>query len=69
METKQTAVMYLLDWLMDNPLPNPDFVNAIKKAKQMEKEQIMKTWEQGNLPTNLGRVLTAEQYYNQTYGN
>ena len=40
----------------------------LEKAKQMEKEQIKDAWEQGNLPTNLGRVITFEEYYNETYG-
>ena len=39
----------------------------IAEAKEMEKEQLIETWKHGNLPTFLGRVLTAEQYYNQTY--
>ena len=38
-----------------------------QQAKEMEKEQIIETWNHGNLPTFLGRVLTAEQYYNETY--
>jgi hypothetical protein len=37
------------------------------KAKQIEKEQIMESWKHGNLPTFLGRVLTAEEYYNETF--
>jgi hypothetical protein len=39
----------------------------IAEAKAMEKEQLIETWKHGNLPTFLGRVLTAEQYYNETY--
>jgi hypothetical protein len=39
----------------------------IAEAKEMEKEQLIETWKHGNLPTFLGRVLTAEQYYNKTY--
>ena len=33
----------------------------------MEQEQIIETWKRGNLPTSLGRALTAEEYYNETY--
>ena len=40
----------------------------IEQAKAMEKGQIIETWKHGNLPTFLGRKLTAEQYYNETYG-
>ena len=43
-------------------------IQIFQQAKQMEKEQIIRTWENGNLPTAMGRVLTAEQYYNETYG-
>ena len=39
-----------------------------EEAKEMEQEQIIETWKRGNLPTSLGRVLTAEEYYNETYG-
>jgi hypothetical protein len=39
-----------------------------EQAKQMENEQIIETWKHGNLPTFLGRVLTAEEYYKETYG-
>lgn len=38
-----------------------------EEANQMFKEQIVETWKHGNLPTFLGRVLTAEEYYNETY--
>jgi len=39
----------------------------IEQAKAMEKEQIKDAWKHGNIPTFLGRVLTAEQYYKETY--
>jgi len=39
----------------------------IEQAKAMEKEQIMDAWKHGNIPTFLGRVLTAEQYYKENY--
>ena len=38
-----------------------------EQAKAIEKEQIMESWKHGNLPTFLGRVLTAEEYYNETF--
>ena len=40
----------------------------LEVANQMFKEQIIETWKHGNLPTFLGRVLTAEEYYKETYG-
>jgi hypothetical protein len=39
----------------------------IEQAKAMEKEQIKDAWKHGNIPTFLGRVLTAEQYYKENY--
>jgi hypothetical protein len=39
----------------------------IEQAKAMEKEQIKDAWKHGNIPTFLGRVLTAEQYYIENY--
>lgn len=39
----------------------------LEQANKMFEEQIIETWKHGNLPTFLGRVLTAEEYYNETY--
>jgi hypothetical protein len=63
---KQTAVQWLVEKLMKGDfVNNPD--ELIEQAKAMEKEQIMDAWKHGNIPTFLGRVLTAEQYYKETY--
>jgi hypothetical protein len=40
----------------------------LEVANEMFKEQIIETWKHGNLPTFLGRTLTAEEYYKETYG-
>ena len=45
-----------------------DPIQIRERANQMFQEQIIETWKHGNLPTFLGRVLTAEEYYNETYG-
>lgn len=42
-------------------------IGLIEQAKEMEREQIMDAWKHGNLPTFLGRQLTADQYYKETY--
>jgi hypothetical protein len=71
--TQQTAVEWLEEELADNLkviILNNDYTLMEKlfaKAKEMEKEQLIETCKHGNLPTFLGRVLTAEQYYNETY--
>jgi len=61
---QQTAVEYLL-----SQLPNKyqqryklNEKGVIKKAKEMEKEQIIEAYCKGD--DNIG----AEQYYNETYG-
>jgi hypothetical protein len=63
---QQTAVEYLLEKLYTQY--RFEFSGTIvDKAKAMEKEQVIEAWKLGNLPTLLGRVLTAEEYYNETY--
>jgi hypothetical protein len=44
-----------------------DPIQILEQANQMFKERIIETWKHGNLPTFLGRTLTAEEYYNETY--
>jgi hypothetical protein len=68
--SKQTA----LQWFKDVSYPyldkeSKEYVDILfNHALQMEQEQIIETWKRGNLPTSLGKVLTAEEYYKQTYG-
>ena len=67
--SKQTA----LQWFKDVSYPyldkeSKEYIDILfNHALQMEQEQIIETWKRGNLPTSLGRVLTAEEYYNETY--
>ncbi len=74
MEKQQTAVEWLVDQLQNQNGTYRGFGNIaithqqlIQQAKEMEKEQIMETWKHGNMPTFLGRTLTAEEYYNETF--
>jgi len=65
---KQTAV----DWLINEHFGGienctPDFKNKIKQAKEMEKEQIIKTWYDCKLSIIERNPTTAEQYYNETF--
>lgn len=64
---KQTAVEWFADKINDIIFDGlRERVELLKnEAKAMEKEQIMDAWKHGNLPTFLGRQLTAEQYYNE----
>jgi hypothetical protein len=63
---QQTAVEWLVEQLMERDFIKKNY-EIIEQAKAMEKEQLIETWKHGNLPTFLGRVLTAEQYYNEKY--
>jgi hypothetical protein len=69
---KQTAVEWLAEHLCNEM--NFDYWKAVKKAKEMEKEQIMEAWDNGfangfdlgkhdDIPT----PDDAQQYYNETY--
>jgi len=70
---QQTAMQEFIEWaisLKDKEQQCIDWICIKSKAEELlpiEKEQIMESWKHGNLPTFLGRVLTAEQYYNETY--
>jgi hypothetical protein len=66
---QQTAVEWLVEEINKHKAwADPSQLEPlIEQAKQMEKQQLIETWKHGNLPTFLGRVLTAEQYYNKTY--
>jgi hypothetical protein len=67
-----------LDWYMEKMNEYFDSVGIhcglykegeiYEQANQIFKEQIIETWKHGNLPTFLGRTLTAEEYYKETYG-
>lgn len=63
---KQTAV----EWLVENIYTiqvelesgNNDLKNKIEKAKSMEKEQIVKAYDNMN-----SMAMYGEQYYNETF--
>ena len=65
METKQTAVDYIINVV--NSCIAPDYIpnEIVKQAKQMEKEQIKNAFDKGYsyYLFNGG----GEQYYNETY--
>ena len=70
---KQTAV----DWLekilkgqKEQPFDDYEWEIAFNHAKEMEKEQIIEVFNQGNIYEGnfFDRVnITAEQYYNETF--
>jgi hypothetical protein len=77
---KQTAVEYLLEEFsaiigrVNFTVTQDLFIrDAVIKAKEMEKEQIIKAYKDGrsDLASNFHKSLnmSLEQYYNETYKN
>lgn len=63
--SKQTAVEWL-EWQINLGLSERGLISAIKKAKQMEKEQHEETWAAAwNESAKSGDF---DDYYNETYG-
>lgn len=63
---QETAVNFLVDQL-DTKFPELDWdkvEKAIQKAKQMEMEQVIDAWEDGQ---NSFSSRNAEQYYTETF--
>jgi hypothetical protein len=46
-----------------------DLENALGKAKQIEKEQIINGWDNGFLDYQISMHEDAEQYYKETFGD
>ena len=66
MEKQQTAVEWLFT-MLNNPNSDQEFAKKLlDKAKEMEKEQIIEAWEDGQ---NSFSSRTAEKYYNETFKN
>ena len=69
---KQTAVEWLEERLDIDLVDNGWY---FEKAKQMEKQQKMDAWNDGNCNTDLkgnpsaNYAISAEHYYNQKYGS
>ena len=65
---KQTAVDYLFEQLWDTPKDKFVWQSILSKAKEMEKEQIIKSNRDGvDMVVNNENFLTGEQYYNEAY--
>ena len=74
MKKSKTAVEWLkdmLEWNYGDPqmleITWENLDDLLERAKQMEKEQIMKSYKDHH---DLGHIygLELEQYYNETYG-
>lgn len=66
---QQTAVEWLWRWQMDNEFASfKEGVDAYKKAKAMEKEQISEAYRKGVEEDVYNNPLkTGDEYYNETY--
>ena len=65
---KQTAVEWLVDQIFnDVDLKDSILKLAIKQAKEMEKEQIIRTHLMARCYDTENSVNEAEQYYNETF--
>jgi hypothetical protein len=69
METKQTAVDYIVNVV--NSCIAPDYIpnEIVNQAKQMEKEQMVEFADKYGFDVCHFDYDRAEQYYNKTYNN
>jgi hypothetical protein len=82
MENKQTAVEWFYEntqnyvrlsdtipMVIKIEVPFEEYMNILKQAKQMEKEQIEEAYNNGGEHyTEYGKAILGEDYYNETYG-
>jgi hypothetical protein len=65
---KQTAVEWLLTYLPQIDYGNdPYYIDIINQAKEMEKQQIIDAYSEGDINGIMGNRKMAEQYYNETF--
>ena len=62
---KQTSVDWLFQQLWETPKDKLTWHSILEQAKEMEKEQIIKAFNEGTFATD--EKITAEQYYNENY--
>ena len=65
-----TAVEWLVDMLKQQGLliGEPDNLITVKEAKEMEKQQIIDAFKNGDCNGTF-ETINAEQYYTSTYGS
>ena len=64
MENKKTATDWLFEQLWETPKDKLNWYAILQQAKQMEKEQIIVTFNEGALDG----LQLGKQYYEQTFG-
>ena len=67
---KETATEWLFNKLWDEPKDKFTWNAILMKAKEMEKQQVINSfvecWKE-NMPDGYECILSAEQYYNETF--
>ena len=63
---QQTAVEYLIEQLFPKALSEEQYYH-IEKAKEMEKEQIVNSWDLSR--RDIDYPANGEQYFNETFKN
>ena len=70
MKNKQTAVEWLINEIRLQVSRSEKLDNLHKKAKTMEKEQIIQAYDNGgDHYTETGKAIWGKDYYNETYAN
>ena len=64
---KQSAVGWLFDQLFELRNPTLNQIEIIKKAKEMEKQQIIDAYIEGYSATDYN--VDSKQYYNEKFKN
>jgi hypothetical protein len=65
---QQTAVEWLVKELTPSITLQQKYIDELeKKAKEMEKEQIIDAYLSGDLMEGRANLSDAQQYYNETY--
>jgi len=64
---KQTAVEWLIKEIPSVDWKNSYWENILEKAKEMEKEQIIKSVQDANATYFWVKYEGSEDYYNKTY--
>jgi hypothetical protein len=71
MTIKQTAIEWIISQIVEDQTIKAksmtEWINIFEQAKEMEKEEIIKSYEEGHFHLELDSY-NPEQYYNETYG-
>jgi hypothetical protein len=67
--SKQTAIEWLFNKMNTEEHTISEWDNIREEALKIEKEQIMKAFEEGNLYHGWALKHEPKQYYNETYKN